>query len=90
MLDFARRRVGRKQVHRLGGADACRARFERMWADHESIKAETEKDARQSISSAATTVNPSAAYSVGGTWPSSSGQISDNSDKLIVDAKDNC
>ena len=69
-----------KQVHRPGGKtfhalrDARRTRFERIWADDESRKAMAEagKDARQSISSPATTANPSAENLVSGTSPSSS------------------
>ena len=65
--------LGGKAFHAL--PDECRARFERICADDESIKAmaETEKDARQTVSSAATTVNPSAAHSAGGTLSSLSG-----------------
>ena len=52
---------GCRSCHVLPGghSDACRPRFERIWADVESIKAmeEAEKDARQASSSA--TVSPS-------------------------------
>ena len=62
-----------KTFHAL--LDECSARFERLWAADESMKAvsEAEKDARQPISSAETTVNPSVAHSAGGTSSSSSG-----------------
>ena len=81
---------GCKSRHALlgGRSGACRSRFERMWADTDSIEATAEavKDVRQTSLSAATTVNPSAAHSAGGSFGKF--EWTSTSDKLIIGFRD--
>ena len=61
---------GSNMIHAL--PEVCRTRFGRVWANDGSIKglAEAGEDARQSISSATTTLKASATDPAGGTSPS--------------------
>ena len=78
-------------MSRLAGITlrCVQTRLKGIWADEDSIKAAAVEDARQTSSSATTTVNPSAAHSTGGSTSSSSGpQTSSSSVPRTAEAAD--